>query len=115
MACNDPLMITSMEELEFHLSRAETPGDKRAVAWMCAYVRDTQLVRTEEQLPLQDAALLKWKTPSWVSVTRTGDPNAPIGVNTPRLIDSPDKWARWLWRYPQEVDVCPASDVLGTA
>jgi hypothetical protein len=32
MAHNKPLMITSMEELEFHLKRAEMPGDEGAVA-----------------------------------------------------------------------------------
>jgi hypothetical protein len=96
-----------MEELELHLKKAEMLGDERAVARMRAYVRDAQMVKKEERSPLQGAALLKWKTPSWVSVTRTGDPNVPVGVNTPRLVDLPDDWARWLWRYPQEVDVRP--------
>jgi hypothetical protein len=31
-ARSDQLLITSMEELEFHLKRTETPGDERAVA-----------------------------------------------------------------------------------
>jgi hypothetical protein len=35
---NKQLLITSMEELELHLKKAETPGDERAVAQMCAYV-----------------------------------------------------------------------------
>jgi hypothetical protein len=104
---NDQLLITSMEELEFHLKRTETPGDERGVARMHAYVCEAQMVKKEERSPLQDAALLKWKTPSWVAVTGSGDPNVPVGVNTPRLIDSLDEWARWLWRYPREVDVCP--------
>jgi hypothetical protein len=85
-AHDDPLIITSMEELEYHLKMMEMPGDKRAVAWMCAYVHEAQLVWKEEHSPLQDAGLLKWKTPSWVSVTKLGDPNAPIRVNTPQLI-----------------------------
>jgi hypothetical protein len=97
---NDLLMITSMEELEYYLKRTETLEDKRAVAQMHAYVHEAQLVWKEEHSLLQDAVLLKWKTPSWVSVTKLGDPNAPVRVNTSQLIHSPDKWVRWLRRYP---------------
>jgi hypothetical protein len=76
-------MVTSMEELEFHLNRMETLGDERAVARMHAYVHEARLVWKEECSLLQDAVLLKWKTPSRVSVTRSGDPNAPVRVNAP--------------------------------
>jgi hypothetical protein len=82
-----------MEELEFHLNRAEIPGDEGVVAQMHAYICEAQLVQKGECSLLQDAALMKWKTPSWVSMMRLGDPNAPVRVNMPLLIDSPEGWA----------------------
>jgi hypothetical protein len=61
---------------------------------------------------MQNAALLKWKTPGWEPIeaclpVRGSDQNAPAGVNTPRLMDPAEDWARWMWRYPREAEMCP--------
>ena len=79
---------------------------------MHAYVREAQLVSREERSPLQEAALTKWRIPDWVPVeghlsAKVGDPNAPAGVNTPQMMDSPEEWARWMWRYPWKLTTCP--------
>ena len=107
-----PLMITSMAQLDNYIEAANRHGDMTAVARMCAYVREAQLISREERSPLQEAALMKWRIPDWVpmegcSSAKAGDPNAPAGVNTPWMKDSPEEWARWMWRYPRELTTCP--------
>ena len=60
------------------------------------------------QSPIQNEVIAKWKTPAWVQPANVrGNPNVPMGVNTPRLMDPPEEWARWLWRYPREVSHRP--------
>ena len=105
-------MITSMAQLDNYIKAANRHGDMMAVACMCAYVREAQLISREERSPLQEAALMKWRIPDWVpaerrSSAKAGDPNALAGVNTPRMTDSPEEWARWMWRYPQELTTRP--------
>ena len=107
-----PLMITSMAQLDNYIKAANRHGDMAAVARMCAYVRDAQLMSREERSPLQEAALMKWRIPDWVPVeghssAKAGDPNAPARVNTPRMADSPEEWTRLMWRYPRELTTCP--------
>ena len=107
-----PLMITSMAQLDNYIEAANRHGDMTAVARMCAYVREAQLMSREERSPLQEAALMKWRIPDWVpaegrSSAKAGDPNAPAGVNTPRMMDLPEEWARWMWRYPRELTTRP--------
>jgi hypothetical protein len=107
-----PLVISSVEELEQHLEVANIQGNKLALTRMRAYIQDTQNIPRENQSPMQNAALLKWKTPGWVPIkahppVRGGDQNAPAGVNTPRLTDPAEDWARWMWRYPREAETCP--------
>jgi hypothetical protein len=104
-----PLVISSVEELEQHLEAANIQGNELALTRMRAYIQDTQNVLRENQSPMQNAALLKWKTPGWVPIkahlpVRGGEQNAPAGVNTPRLMDP---GARWMWRYPREVETHP--------
>jgi hypothetical protein len=99
MPRHPPLVLRSMEELEQHLESANTPGNELALVRMCAYVRDAQSTPRDARSPVQSAALLKWKTPSWVPAesrppTKSGNPNAPAGVNTPRLTDPPEEWAQ---------------------
>jgi hypothetical protein len=93
-----PLVITSVEELDHHLDAAGIPGNELALTCMCAYVRDAQNVLREARSPVQNAALLKWKIPGWVPAearppVKGGNKDAPVGVNTPRLTDSPEEWA----------------------
>jgi hypothetical protein len=107
-----PLVISSVEELEQHLEAANIQGNELALTRMRAYVRDAQNVPRENRSPMQNAALLKWKTPAWVPIearppVRGGDQNAPAGVNTPRLTDPAEDWARWMWRYPREAETRP--------
>jgi hypothetical protein len=101
-----------MEELEQHLEAANIQGNELALTHMRAYVRDTLNVLRENRSPMQNAALLKWKTPGWVPIearppVRGGDQNAPAGVNMPRLTDPAEDWARWMWRYPREAETHP--------
>ena len=61
---------------------------------------------------MQNAALVKWKTPNWVPaearpLAKQSDLSIPVGINTPRTTDPPEEWARWLWRYPREAAMCP--------
>jgi hypothetical protein len=107
-----PLVISSVEELEQHLEVANIQGNELALTCMRAYVWDAQNVPRENRSPMQNAALLKWKTPGWVPIeahppVRGGDQNAPAGVNTPRLMDPAEDWARWMWRYPREAETHP--------
>jgi len=107
-----PLVISNVEELEWHLEAANIQGNKLALTCMHAYVRDTQNVPRENQSPMQNTALLKWKTPAWVPtearpLARGGDHNTQAGVNTPRLTDPVEDWARWMWRYPREAEMRP--------
>ena len=106
------LIIPSMEELEWHLDAANIPGNKLALSRMRTYVRDAQNVPREMRSPVQNAALMKWKTPGWVPAEmkppgKSGEQNAPPGVNTPRLTDPAEDWAWWMWRYPREAETHP--------
>ena len=79
---------------------------------MCTYVREVHLLAKEAWSPLQNATLVKWKTPNWVPVearplAKQSDPSTPVGINTPQTTDPPEEWARWLWRYPREAAMHP--------
>jgi hypothetical protein len=79
-----------MEELEQHLEVANIQGNELALTCMQAYIWDIQNVPRENQSPMQNAALLKWKTLGWVPIeahlpVRGGEQNAPAGVNTPSV------------------------------
>jgi hypothetical protein len=107
-----PLVISSVEELEQHLEVANIQGNELALTHMRAYVWDTQNILGENRSPMQNAALLKWKTPGWVLIeaclpVRGSDQNAPAWVNTPRLTDPAENWVRWMWRYPREAETRP--------
>jgi hypothetical protein len=74
---------------------------------MRAYVQEVNMTPKELHSPVQNTVLAKWKIPAWVPPEarpppKVGNPNAPAGVNMPRHSDSPEEWARWLWRYPRE-------------
>jgi len=61
---------------------------------------------------MQNAAMVKWKTPSWVPagmrpLMKQSNPNTPAGMNTPQVMGPPEEWAQWLWRYPREVMMFP--------
>jgi hypothetical protein len=107
-----PLVISSAEELEQHLEAANIQGNELALTCMRAYIWDTQNILRENRSPMQNAALLKWKTLGWVLIearppVRGGEQNAPAGVNTPRLTDPAEDWMRWMWRYPREAEMRP--------
>jgi hypothetical protein len=73
-----------VEELEQHLEAAKIQGNELALIRMLAYVWDAQNVPRENRSPMQNAALLKWKTPGWVPIearppVRGGDQNVPAG------------------------------------
>jgi hypothetical protein len=101
------LVIASVEELEQHLEAANTPRNELAVAHMHAYVREANMTPEELRSLVQNTALAKWKIPVWVLPPKVGNPNAFAGVNMPRHSDSPEEWARWLWRYPREAFTRP--------
>jgi hypothetical protein len=106
------LVISSVEELEQHLEAANIQGNELALTHMQAYVQDAQNIPRENRSPMQNAALLKWKTPGWVPIeahppVRGGEQNAPAGVNMPRLMDPAEDWVRWMWRYPRKAETRP--------
>jgi len=54
---------------------------------------------------LQNATLVKWKTPNWVPaearpLMKQSDLSTLVGINMPQTTDPLEEWARWLWRYP---------------
>ena len=105
-------MITSMAQLDNYIEAANRHRDMMVVACMRAYVREAQLISREEKSPLQEAALTKWRIPDWVPAegrlsAKAGNPNAPAGVNTPRVTDSPEEWVRWMLRHPWELTTHP--------
>jgi len=55
---------------------------------MHAYVQEVHLLAKEVQTPLQNAALVKWKTPNWVPaearpLVKQSDLSTLVGINTP--------------------------------
>jgi len=87
-------------------------GSWAAYSNMHAYVQEAHLLAKEAWSPMQNTALVKWKTPNWVPaevrpLIRQSDPNTPVRINTPQTTDPPEEWARWLWRYPREATMCP--------
>ena len=77
-----------------------------------AYVQEVHLLAKEAQSPLQNAALVKWKTPNWVPaearpLVKQSDLSTLVGINMPWTTDPPEEWARWLWRYPREAAMHP--------
>jgi hypothetical protein len=101
-----------MEELDHHLDMASVPENKLALTCMHAYVRDAQNILKEARSLVQNTALLKWKILGWVLAeaqppVKGSDKDAPVRVNIPRLTDSPEEWAWWMWRYPRKVETCP--------
>lgn len=102
-----PLFIQDEVELDRYIATANTPGNWHALSNMRSYVREAHALSKDLRSPMQNSALIKWKTPSWVpsearQPPKQVDPSVPVGVNTPRLTDPPEEWARWLWRYPSE-------------
>jgi len=79
---------------------------------MRTYVQEAHLLAKEAQSPLQNTALVKWKTPNWVPaearpLRKQSDLSTPVGINMPWTTDPPEEWARWLWRYPREAATHP--------
>jgi len=79
---------------------------------MCAYVQEAHLLAKEAWSLLQNAALVKWKTPNWVPaearpLAKQSDLSTLVGINMPQTTELPEEWARWLWRYPREVATHP--------
>jgi len=106
------LNIRTKGELNQYIAMAHITGSWAAYINMHAYVQEAHLLAKEAQSPMQNAAVVKWKTPNWVPaevrlLTKQSDPNTPVGINTPQTTYQPEGWARWLWRYPREVAMHP--------
>ena len=106
------LPIQSEEELDRCIKEASTSGNWMAYSSMCAYIREAHALQKEMRSPVQNMALVKWKTPSWVlpearPFVKANGLNVLAGVNTPCLVDLPEEWAHWLWRYPKEASSRP--------
>ena len=106
------LSIQNEEELDRRIEEASTSGNWTAYSSMRAYIREVHAMQKEMRSLVQNMALVKRKTPSWVPpearpFVEANDPNVLAGVNTPRLADSPEEWAHWLWRYPKEASSRP--------
>ena len=112
MPCPQSLSIQNEEELDHHIEEASTSGNWTAYSSMRAYIREAHAMQKEMRSLVQNTALVKWKTPSWVPLearpfVKANDPNVLAGVNMPRLADLPEEWAHWLWRYPKEASSRP--------
>src|SRR6202041_2932238 len=109
LTCPCPLLIWSEEDLDFYIQAVNTPGSWAALSNMRAYVREAHTLPKEARTPVQNSALVKWKTPEWVPMdSRPAAKQVdPTVVNTPRLTDPPEEWARGLWRYPREAMTRP--------
>jgi len=101
------LNIRTKGELDQYIATAHISGSWAVYSNMCTYVREAHLLAKEAWSPLQNATLVKWKTPNWVPaearpLAKQSDPSTPVGINTPWTTDPPEEWARWLWRYPRD-------------
>jgi len=106
------LNIRTKGKLNQYIAAAHIMGSWAVYANMHAYVQEVHLLAKEAWSPMQNAAVVKWKTPNWVPaevrpLTKQSNPNTPVGINTPWTTDPPEGWARWLWRYPREVATHP--------
>ena len=112
MPCPLSLSIQNEEELDCRIEEASTSGNWTVYSSMCAYIREAHAMQKEMRSPVQNMALVKWKTPSWVPpearpFVKANNLNVLARVNTPHLADSPEEWAHWLWRYPKEASSRP--------
>jgi len=107
------LNIGTEGKLDQYITAAHISGSWAMYSNMHTYVQEAHLL-PKAQSPMQNAALVKWKTPNWVPAevrppTRQSNPNTPVGINTPQTTDPPKEWARWLWlwKYPREAATHP--------
>jgi len=81
--------------LDQYITAAHIPGSWAAYSNMHAYVQEAHILQKEAWSPMQNSALTKWKTPSWVPadmrpLTKQSNPNTPLRVNTPQSTDPPE-------------------------
>ena len=92
------LLIQNEEELDCCIKEVSTSGNWMVYSSMHAYIEEAHALQKEMQLPVQNTALVKWKTPSWVPLearpfVKANDPNVLARVNTPCLVESLEEWA----------------------
>ena len=98
-----PLILRNEEDLVRAMAQAHEQDNHPALARMMAYIRQIHDTPKATRSPIQNEAIVRWKAPAWAQpVNMGGNPNVPMGVNTPRLTDPPEEWARWFWRDPRE-------------
>jgi len=61
------LNIGTESELDQYITMAYILRSWAEYSNMCAYVREVHLLAKEAQNLIHNAALIKWKTPNWVS------------------------------------------------
>ena len=64
MPCPQSLPMQS-EELDHRIKEASTSENWMAYSSMHAYIREAHALQKEMRSPVQNMALVKWKTPSW--------------------------------------------------
>ncbi|KAF8227707.1 hypothetical protein L208DRAFT_1379662 [Tricholoma matsutake] len=101
------IMPTNEEELTELIRRAHEDKNMGAVLAMRIFAWDAHTVGASRS-PLQSLALTRWRLPNWVppdqrSPWATTRPADPSRMEMPRQDAPVEEWARWLWRYPQNL------------
>jgi hypothetical protein len=78
-----------------------------AVMSMRIFAREAHAAGTNRS-PLQSLGLTRWRLPEWVpsdqqSLWATTRPADPSWMEMLRQDAPMEEWARWLWRYPQNL------------
>jgi len=106
------LNIRTKGKLDQYIAAAHISGSWAVYSNMHTYVQEAHLLAKEVWSPLQNAA------PGQMEDTQLGASRGKATRETewpehtsrdkhPQTTDPPEEWARWLWRYPREVAMCP--------
>jgi len=98
---------TNEAELTELIRRAHEDKHMGAVLSMRIFARDAHSAGANRS-PLQSMGLTRWRLPEWVpsdqrSPWATTRPADPSRMEMPRQDAPIEEWARWLWRYPQNL------------
>jgi len=90
------LNIRTKGELDQYITMAHISGSWAAYSNMHAYVQEVHLLAKEVWSLLQNATLVKWKTPNWVPaearpLVKHSDLSTLVGINTPWTTDPPEE------------------------
>jgi hypothetical protein len=98
---------TNEAELTELIRRAHEEKHMGAVLSMRIFARDAHAAGANRS-PLQSMGLTRWRLPEWVPSDQRSPWSAARPADSSRMEmprqDAPvEEWARWLWRYPQNL------------